>query len=196
MGEHIGYGVVATKLIPRGTITWVRDPLDREIPAAQIQALGPLYVQAIEKYSWVDLAGNYVLCWDTARYVNHSCEPTCLSAGPFDFTIAVRDIRPGEEITDDYGTLNLLESFRCACGSPRCRRDVAPEDPSFMTESWDGLVVGAFPSIGAVAQPLWPLLSPQVKEAVELQLRDPSKLGSIGEQLVSTTTLSTHRRAG
>ena len=35
--------------------------------------------------------GISILCWDNARFVNHSCEPNCLTGG-FDFEFAIRDI--------------------------------------------------------------------------------------------------------
>jgi hypothetical protein len=39
----------------------------------------------------------------------------------------VRDIHPGEELTDDYATLNLEESFACLCGTRECRNRISPE---------------------------------------------------------------------
>jgi hypothetical protein len=193
MGEHIGYGVVATKTIPKGTITWVRDPLDQEIPASRIQTLGPLFRETVDKYTWVDANGSYVLCWDLMRFVNHSCDAACLPAGPFDFTIAVRDIAPGEELTDDYATLNLDESFACACGSSRCRKEVGARDPAFMTDTWDQIVRAALPYVGGVTQPLWSLLSQREREGLERQLREPAKLPSIATQL--RQPIGTHLRA-
>ena len=40
INDEIGHGVVATKLIPAGTITWVLDKLDREFTKARILANG------------------------------------------------------------------------------------------------------------------------------------------------------------
>ena len=37
------------------------------------------------------------------------------------FEIAVRDIPPGAELTDDYRMLNKWLPYECACGSPECR---------------------------------------------------------------------------
>jgi hypothetical protein len=103
INDRIGYGVVATCLIPRGTITWVRDDLDRAFSAAQVAQMAPLYHAIVAKYCFVDARGNFILCWDLARYLNHACDPTCRSAG-YDFELAMRDILPGEELTDDYGS--------------------------------------------------------------------------------------------
>src|SRR4051812_13301376 len=116
INDEIGYGVVATRPIPAGTITWVSDDLDQFLSGSDIEGLPPMLRPMVEKYSWVNRDGDYVLCWDHARFINHSCNATCLSAG-FDFEIAIRDIAIGEELTDDYGTLNLASPFECRCGS-------------------------------------------------------------------------------
>lgn len=182
ISDDIGYGVVATKAIPKGTIVWVGDPLDQRIPVAQVAELGPLFAGTIDKYAWLDTQDVYILCWDISRYVNHSCDASSLSVGTFDFTMAVRDIEAGEEITDDYGTLNLTETFTCACGSPKCRKDVGPDDPSRMTTTWDAIVREALPSAANVAQPLMSLLSAADREGLERELRDPKRLPSIADQ--------------
>src|SRR4051794_27453662 len=162
--EHIGYGTFATRLIPRGTITWVRDDLDQTFAPAIVAQMPEKYRDILEKYSFVDGRGDHVLCWDHGRFVNHACRPTCLSPG-FDFEIAIRDILPGEELTDDYGTLNVESSFDCRCGADDCRKVVRPDDPSVYGERWDAIVREAFPSIGLVDQPLWWL----VKEKAEVE---------------------------
>lgn len=42
---------------------------------------------------------------NTARYINHSCAPNCEADGPAGriFILALRTIKPGEELTYDYG---------------------------------------------------------------------------------------------
>ena len=81
---QIGLGVFATRVIPKGTITWVRDRLDQALTPAAIAQLPTAYHDIILKYSFIDGGGRFVLCWDHARFVNHSCNPTCRSAG-YDF---------------------------------------------------------------------------------------------------------------
>ena len=164
INHEIGYGVVATQLIPRGTITWVRDEFDRVYSPGEVGRMSRIHREIMDKYSFVDPIGNLVLCWDLARYVNHSCRPTCLSAG-YDFEVAVRDIHPGEELTDDYGTLNLDTDFYCSCNFEDCRHVIKPNDPMTFAVLWDATVAEAFPRINAVEQPLWPL----VKEKKEVE---------------------------
>ena len=153
VSKLIGYGVFATQLIPKGTITWVRDDLDQTFAPGEIAGFRPEYQDLLEKYSFIDRSGNAVLCWDLARYINHSCDANCLSAG-YEFEIAVRDILPGDELTDDYGTLNLTELFRCHCYHPNCRRDIMPDDLTRLWEEWDVKLRGAFPLIKTAEQPL------------------------------------------
>ena len=162
--ERIGYGVFATRTIPRGTVTWVRDALDRGFTRAAIDAMGPGYREILEKYTFVDAAGEHVLCWDIARFMNHSCEPNCLAPG-YDFEIAVRDVAAGEELTDDYGSLNIQSVLECHCGSNRCRGAVRPGDMLQHAAAWDALVAAAFTSVRSVAQPLWEF----VKEKEEIE---------------------------
>jgi hypothetical protein len=66
----------------------------------------------------------------------------------------VRDIEAGEELTCDYGMLNLLsDSFVCACEKAGCRGRVG-DDWTLMTDVWDARVRAALPALTRVAQPL------------------------------------------
>jgi hypothetical protein len=173
--DDIGFGVVATRLIPKGTITWVQDELDQVFSAHRMSSLGPLYAAVLDKYSFVNARGEYVLCWDVARYVNHSCSPTCLSAG-YNFEMAVRDIQPGEELTDDYATLNLEGSFECSCRTGGCRGTVREADIYDHADRWDAVVREAFPLIALQPQPLWPLV--EEKDAVQAALQGVGEIAS------------------
>jgi uncharacterized protein len=176
ISETMGYGVVATRLIPKGTLTWVKDDLDQTFSVEQVRQMSRPYQQVLEKYAFVDAKGMIVLCWDHARFFNHSCEANCLSAG-YDFELAVRDIQPGEELTDDYGTLNLREEFPCACRARKCRKMILPDDMERLAPEWDDIVREVFAFIPTVDQPLWPFL----KEAAEVEaaLKQPRKVRSI-----------------
>lgn len=60
-----------------------------------------------------------------ARYFNHSCNPNAESytVGHRVFVRTLRNIKPGEELTYDYGTdylKNVIGKSRCKCS--RCRR--------------------------------------------------------------------------
>jgi hypothetical protein len=176
VNEVIGYGVFATQPIPKGTIIWVRDELDQTFTPEQISRMDEPYREVLDKYTFVDAKGMIVLCWDHSRFFNHSCTTNCLSAG-YDFELAVRDIATNEELTDDYGTLNLRAPFLCACQSPSCRKQIAPDDMERLAEGWDALVRPVFSLIPQLPQPLWPLL--KEKAEVELALKHPERLRSI-----------------
>ena len=111
ISNEIGYGVVATEFIPAGSITWVLDKLDREFSSLEFQSMEDIYQNILDTYSFRNNQGNLVLCWDNGRYVNHSFNSNCLTTA-YDFEIAIRDIHPGEQLTDDYGYLNIPTPFR------------------------------------------------------------------------------------
>jgi len=172
----MGYGLFATKPLPKGTITWVGDPLDQILSPERLEAL-PESLRALAfKYSYLNGRGERVLCWDHGRFVNHSCAANCLSPG-FNFEIATRDIGVGEELTDDYGTLNLEEPFPCRCGSPQCREWIQADDPIRLAAEWDALTASAFPLILKVDQPLWQLIEERAE--VLSALRGETKLPSV-----------------
>ncbi len=57
------------------------------------------------------------------RFINHSCAPNTFlrrTATRAEF-YALRDIRPGEELTVDYGESHHEGRLRCRCGAPGCR---------------------------------------------------------------------------
>lgn len=122
----VGSGVIATRRIPRGTITWVFDDLDRALSASDMGALPPIYEDLLDRWTFHDGRGRRVLCWDLGRYMNHSCEPNC-GGSEFWFEVALRDIEPGEQLTNDYATLYMRssEGFDCRCGADSCRSIVS-----------------------------------------------------------------------
>jgi uncharacterized protein len=79
------------------------------------------------------------------RYVNHSCDPNC----EFDFfdlpdadgtetrrrvfLLALREIKPGEELTIDY-RWSATSAIPCRCQSPSCRGWIVDPD------EWDALM--------------------------------------------------------
>ncbi len=156
LNGDVGYGVVATKLIPKGTITWVLDKLDRTFTPLQISEMGDAYQDILNTYCYRNRDGNFVLCWDLGRFVNHSFKSSCVSTA-YDFEFAVRDIQPGEELTDDYGYLNIIEPFR-AVDEGGDRKIVYPDDLITYHPMWDKKLIAAFKAFPSVAQPLGELV--------------------------------------
>lgn len=157
ISHEVGYGVVATAFIPKGSITWVLDALDREFTPEEVASMDSLYQQRLDHFTYRNNRGNYVLCWDHARYVNHSFLSNCLSTA-YDFEIAVRDIHPGEQLTDDYGYLNIPYPFRGIDEGTR-RKTVYPDDLLRYHSKWDKQIASAMTRLPVVEQPLKNLLS-------------------------------------
>jgi hypothetical protein len=72
------------------------------------------------------LEGSKLLCllpmWEPegVDYLNHSCKPNARVVEQL-YVYADRAIAPGEEITADYRTFNLVpEGIRCWCENPQC----------------------------------------------------------------------------
>ncbi len=162
----IGYGVVATEHIPAGTITWALDEFDREFTPKQYTAMKPLYRAILDTYSYRNNKGNLVLCWDYGRFVNHSFRANCISTA-YDFEIAVRDIEKGEQLTDDYGYLNISEPFRGIDEGTK-RKIVHPDDLLKFHSIWDQQLLNVFPQILTVEQPL----SNLIRDAIWSTIRD------------------------
>jgi hypothetical protein len=160
INNEIGYGVVAAEFIPKGTIVWVLDKLDREFTGIELMEFEDSYQQILSKYCFRNNAGNFVLCWDNGRFVNHSFRSNCLSTA-YNLELAVRDIQVGEELTDDYGYLNLTAPFRATDEGAR-RKYVYPDDLMKYHKVWDKKLLSAFRHVGCVEQPLRDLLTSEV----------------------------------
>lgn len=194
INETIGYGVVATQFIPKGTITWALDALDRTFSPHQMQQL-PVYAQeALDKYTFRNSNGEHVLCWDLGRFVNHSFKANCLSTA-YDFELAVRDIFPGEELTDDYGYLNISEPFEALPEKGVKRRMVYPDDLLRFSSRWDKKLRDSFKHLLLVDQPLKTILSEQQwATAVEVAM-GRKKMTSIKANYFNPNHPSPHRAA-
>lgn len=177
INNEIGYGVVATKLIKKGTITWVLDKLDREFTPLEIMQMDDIYKEILDFYTFRNNQGNHVLCWDNGRYVNHSFNSNCLTTA-YDFEIAIRDIKPGEQLTDDYGYLNLTAPFRPLNEGTR-RKVVYPDDLVKYAKNWDRKLLPAFRRILNVNQPLKELISTELWNKVEAIANGSEPMDSI-----------------
>jgi hypothetical protein len=87
--------------------------------------------EELEDYWWrqsvhLKIEGSKLLClipeWEPegVDYLNHSCRPNARVEEQL-YVYADRDIAPGEEITADYRTFNLVpQGIRCWCENPQC----------------------------------------------------------------------------
>jgi hypothetical protein len=165
ISEDIGYGIFANSFIPAGTITYVKDALEIELsPDNEIIEM-PIYANHIKKYAYREPTGNHIIGWDLSKYMNHSCNPNTLSTG-YGFEIAIRDIEADEEITDDYGMLNIESTMDCMCSQSDCRWQIHPHDLDFMWKQWDNNVKTALDVMSEVEQPLMGLLDHDIYRAI------------------------------
>lgn len=177
ISKEVGYGVFATDFIPAGTITWVLDKLDREFRPEEFFAMDLVYQNIIDTYTFRNNIGNYILCWDHGRFVNHSFNSNCLTTA-YDFEIAIRDILPGEQLTDDYGYLNIKDPFT-AVDEGTERKIVYPDDLVRYYKVWDAQILKVFGKINAYEQPLRVLIEDELWDKVQKIIAGKQQIDSI-----------------
>jgi SET domain-containing protein len=102
-----GLGVFAAAPIAQGTPVWrFAKGLDMEFSPDIVPTL-PVHVQQFfAHYGYLDRGvQRIILCFDDARFVNHSDTPnvaTDYARDPYGLDVALRDIAAGEEITMNY----------------------------------------------------------------------------------------------
>lgn len=178
INDVIGYGVFATEFIPKGTITYVKDALEPEVTPEEFNKHAPDMQEVIEKYSYIDERGFRIISWDFGKYVNHCCHCNTMSTG-YGFEIAIRDINPGEEITDEYGMFNIEHPMELTCKYDDCRGTVCKKDFDTHYKIWDAQIKPAILQMMAVGQPLMNFINEDTKQEVQAFLKDHSKYKSV-----------------
>ncbi|WP_341226091.1 SET domain-containing protein [uncultured Arcticibacterium sp.] len=178
INEQIGYGVFATRFIPKGTITYVKDALEIIISDERFKEHTPEVKEIIEKYSYRDQNGDNIISWDFAKYVNHCCNCNTISTG-YGFEMAIRDIYPDEQITDEYGIFNLKEEMPLSCGETCCRKKIAPDDFSKYYQDWDAKIKESIFFLFDVNQPLLSLVDDQTKGELAILKKYPEEYKSV-----------------
>lgn len=126
-----GRGYFAESFVPKGTLIKVLK--GKKFVESEIDALISRDLLNPDDDLQLDESSFLILDKDS-YYFNHSCNPNSGIKGDTKLT-AIRDIRPGEEITFDYSTTsgwtsnktsyNNLDWFMdCKCGEPICRKEV------------------------------------------------------------------------
>ena len=163
INDTIGYGVFARKLIRKGTITWIPDPLQKILTPEEVDSLPTVFQAEVYKYAYRNSVGEYLIEYDFGRFVNHSSNSNCLTTA-YDFELAIRDIRPGEELTDDYGSLNIDTPFECLPELGTSRTLILPDDILRYHEEWDAYLKDAFNQLTQVEQPLIQYLPDELRK--------------------------------
>ena len=106
-----GLGLFSDEFIPKDTIIWkFTHGFDLKFTKEQIKKFPKQIQEYLGNYSWLSKkSGKYCFASDNGKYCNHSKVPNTLHVYHEDeeevITKTVRDIQKGEEITEDYGTL-------------------------------------------------------------------------------------------
>lgn len=108
-----GFGLFAKKLIPKGTMWWHARPRDVIIVSkkqfltlerSQKTSSIDNFLKGLLIYAYYDeVLDSLVFCLDDSKFVNHSLNPNSGSIEEHSLNaIAIKDIFPGEEITENY----------------------------------------------------------------------------------------------
>jgi uncharacterized protein len=104
-----GTGLFANQFIPKGTKIWKFQPgFDLETEKNELDKLPEIAKKSFLKYAYFNSDTNkYILCFDDARFFNHSDNPNCIEEKYSEeegegITVAARDIQKGEELTSNY----------------------------------------------------------------------------------------------
>ena len=151
---EVGAGVFATQPLPKGTLIWVKDPLDKVITMAEFLRWPKEYAAVLQR-TGVFVHGEIWQTWDHARMMNHSCTPNCGGTAR-GFELALRDIAKGEELTNDYAEFCMPgePQFPCRCGAPCCRGDAPFNATSPEQAALQRAIEAAVACMDFVPQPL------------------------------------------
>lgn len=106
-----GIGLFACEFVPKGTLVWKFDSnFDVVLTQEYMSTLPEAALEQFKNYAYKSLTtGNYILCSDDARFINHDLNSNTVCSVPPDLDEqealvchAVRDIQVGEEITNNY----------------------------------------------------------------------------------------------
>ena len=178
VSPEIGNGVFATHFIPRGTIIAVKDCCDLTLTREAFFALPDVLRQALETFMYHDQHGRLVLGWDHDKYMNHSCDSNTMMTD-YGLEIVVRDIAPGDEVTTEYGLLNVQEPYDLYCNCVNCRGALRLDDIERYAKQWDQKILAALQLVTCCEQPLWPLLDQRLQREVAALRQSPAGYRSV-----------------
>ena len=115
-----GQGLFAAQDITKGTriIAYTGEKITRKESARRLEAGNAYIFHLSYRYA---LDGETLA--NTARYINHSCDPNCDVEKMHDtlWIVALRDIQEDEELSYNYGyTLEHYKDNPCNCGAQNC----------------------------------------------------------------------------
>lgn len=140
-----GIGLVATERIEAGTVVWQRDDTMRAMTRAEAAELSPDQLAEFHWFAFQSGADEYLLLDGIDRYMNHSCDANTWWLNDTTMT-ARRTIEAGEEVTYDYATTEIGDTFEltCTCGAATCRGVVTHLD--HLNPTWQAIYIDHVPS--------------------------------------------------
>ena len=102
-----GIGLISDQEIKKGQTVWIYNPIiditvKKKDVTKEVKDFFDIYS--------CDLGGDiYMLNVDDARFINHSKNPNIKNLGSYDKSIALKNIKKGEEITIDYNTIDVTD---------------------------------------------------------------------------------------
>jgi SET domain-containing protein len=113
-------GLFAATDIPRGTriVEYRGEKISKGESARRLAQYNVYIVYLNEQY---DIDGETLA--NTARYINHSCDPNCMVEYTTEtlWIVALKHIQAGEELICNYGyDARDYDKFPCRCGATMC----------------------------------------------------------------------------
>jgi uncharacterized protein len=180
VSPEIGQGVFATQFIPKGTITYVDDPLEIHIPIDSPILDHPVLGKILRVYAILENDGTYELSWDYAKHMNHCCHYNTITTG-WGFDIAFQDIQPGEQIRDDYGMFNVDYEMDLICDFKDCRGRIRSADFDKYIPQWEADALDALKFANQVQQPLMDVMDKDTRIELEKYLQSGEGYRSVKE---------------
>ena len=102
-----GVGLYAATDLPAGTVIWeYTEGVDWRITPAELEAFPEPYRGRLRHYLYQEDSGDFVLCGDNAKFMNHSEAPNC-DDPEGESTLTNRHVHAGEELTCDYRSFDM-----------------------------------------------------------------------------------------
>ena len=110
-----GKGLIATQLVPKGTVVWKRD--DSKMLFFKTDQELEDHFSTLNEFEQIEFLthgygwdGMFIKLLDETRFTNHSKTERNMNNDPNDEWqyLATRDILPGEEFIDDYTTYSEI----------------------------------------------------------------------------------------
>jgi hypothetical protein len=130
----------------------------------------PRYLPHIKRYSYMDPEGNHLVSWDLTKYINHCCQCNTMLS-PYGFEMAIRDIAPGEEITEEYAMYDFWQEMDLACEQTPCRKRQTFGDFDQLWRGWDAQMKTALVNFFKVPQPLLAFLDAKTLADIQQYLK-------------------------